>query len=471
MRIQSWLLLAVAMACGTAFAFLVGLVWFPLKPVVHKKEVPQTQVLVATRDIPVGTTLYADSIRYEFVPNEQIPIGATNDFYRVYARKTLNPILQGDPICDLDLDGTTTGQSDGKGSLPFGTSIVRFQINRIQGTPLSSLNSLLSGASFSVESLSHSLETNGLVDLVVLETSQKLDDAGLVFLRKPPRLVASGLPIYSALEIPRPKRPVSTQPGAAGPWENPVISVLMSQKQIELAKTAAKEGRLQIRPHVDSEKVAQTVEKSTPILDAPIAVAAPAPTQPTPVQPAPAVSEQVFIESPKTNELGNPVVSQNHETPSSPSSSPPAPLERKTIYPQGEIRPVNGTIAVTKPNQENSTPAEKSTSSRKNSSTRRTPGEPKKTAKEPTTEPAQPLPKVIEIGLGPSKRSSAKKSQPVSSPVVSREDSTQKSSGQPRPSIDVYSFAPKNKKKTDLFPKHYYGATEILEETGKVAAL
>ena len=398
MRIQSWLLLAVAMGGGTVFAFLVGLVWFPLKPTVVVKEVPKSQVLVAKRDIPAGTVLYADSVQYAFVPNDQIPVGATNNFFRIYAHKTLNPIAQGSPICDLDLEGTLAESS---GNIPAGMNLVRVQIDRIQGTPITSLIPRFIEGAFSVDFLADSLKPNDLVDLMVLETSQKLasseaalEGKGNVYVRKPPKLIASGIQVHSAVEMP--SKNFSSSTNDATSMEYPSLVLLMSQEQINGARRAAKEGRLQILTHQVEENT--IVPTTGPILAEPIV------------------------------KIADSTTMQKNDTNS---------------YQPGEIRPVAGTLSA----------------------------EEKKTTLE-TSILEKPRPKVIDIGLGAYKKSAANKERPSVSSVHSVGASTRKSSGE-EPIVEIYSFAPKNRKKTDLFPKHFYGITESEQESSSapIAAL
>ena len=389
MRIQSWLLLAVAMGGGTAFAFLVGLVWFPLQPAVVTKEVPKSQVLVAKRDIPAGTVLYADSVQYDFVPNDQIPVGATNNFFRIYAHKTLCPISQGSPICDLDLEGTLAGSTESHGNVPVGMSLVRVQIDRIQGTPITSLLSRFVEGAFSVDFLADSLKPNDLVDLMVLEMSQKLtDQSGNVYVRKPPKLVASGIQVHSAIEIPSRNFPSGTNEAAS--VEYPSLMLLMSPEQVNLARAAAKEGRLQVLSH-KVEEIENTV------------ALAPGPTL---AEPAVKVANQVDLPKIETN--------------------PPRP---------GEIMPVAGTLPVEE-----------------------------KMATPKTMPSEKTRPKVIDIGLGAYKKPATNKERSSVGPVINSrntaEASTRKSSGEP-PIVEIYSFAPKNRKKTDLFPKHFYGVMEL----------
>ncbi|MCL2305446.1 MAG: hypothetical protein FWC43_08900 [Planctomycetaceae bacterium] len=402
MRIRSWLLLAVAMGGGTAFAFLVGLVWFPLKPMVVSQEVPQSQVLVAKKDIPVGTVLYADSVQYDFVPNDRIPIGATTDFFRIYARRTLNPISQGSPICDLDMEGTFAGSTKNDKTVPAGMTLVRVQIDRIQGTPLDNILPRLTEGTFSVDFLADSLKPNDLVDLMVLELAEGNKN---IYIRKPPKLVASGIQVHSAIEIPANKN-CSGVSGTAS-QEYPSLVLRMSQEQISLAKTAAKEGRLQVFPHRVEERVAPV-------------------TSPVLVEPAVKIADSAEL--------------QEIEVDVSPTIS--------FSYSPGKIIPVAGTLPI----------------------------EEKRTAPEPivleppATEPSapeppmleKPRPKVIDVGLGAYKRPMANKGR-SSNPSSTVEVSTRKNGGE-TPPVEIYSFTPKNRKKTDLFPKHFYGVTELNQE-------
>ena len=392
MRIQSWLLLAVVMGGGTAFAFLVGLVCFPLKPVAVTKEVPKSQVLVAKRDIPAGATLYADAVQYDFVPNDRIPVGATNDFFRIYAHKTLNPISQGTPICDFDIEGTLVEPMENSGSVPAGMSLVRVQIDRIQGTPITSLVHRFVEGAFSVDFLADSLKPNDLVDLMVLETSQKLTDpGGSVYVRKPPKLVVSGIQVHSAVEIPS-KRP-SLESSEATSVEYPSLMLLMTAEQINLARAAAKEGRLQVLSHrLEENSIAQT-------------------TGPTLAEPAAKVAE--LVDLPK--------------------------FEGNLSYLPGEIKPVTGTLPI----DETITPP-----------------------KTPAVEKSRL--KVVDIGLGAYRKpttSTERSSKSVLNPV----EATTRRSGGEVPVAEIYSFVPKNRKKTDLFPKHFYGITEWNPEPESLA--
>ena len=431
MRIQSWLVLAAVMVGGTAFAFLVGLVWFPLNPVAVSKEVPQSRILVAKKDIPAGTVLYADSVQYDFVPNDRIPVGATSDFFQVYARKTLNPIIKGSPICDLDMGGTFSGSYENNESIPSGLSLVRILINRVQGIPISGVLPCI-GMTFSVDSLAGSLKSNDLVDLMVLETSQKLasaetaasgkkssDGSGGVFIRKPPKLLASGIRVYSSVEVP--------QKTNSTPAEYPSLTLLMSQEQISLAKTASKEGRLQVCPHPIEEKSIPKIANLCPVWD-----------QPT-------------MEKQATNTTNTTEAAEAVEASVAPKFSSP--------YQAGEILPVTRIIAASHSEDEENAieqfiePPQQPVATDRQAEGR----------KSRTQEPApleKPRPKVIEIGLGSYKKTAANKTRQTSGKSSNTvESSTWKSSGE-TPLVEIYSFAPKNKKKTDLFPKYFYNIPE-----------
>ena len=454
MRIRSWLLLVLSMACGTAFAFLVGLVWFPLKPVVVQKDVPKTQIIVAKKDIPVGTTLGADLVQFDFVPNEKIPVGATSDFFRIYSRKTLSPIAQGSPICDLDLDGTLYGQPDGRNRIPFGMNLVRVQIDRVQGTPLgeNGVISRLEGTEFAVDSLNASLKPNDLIDLMVLETSQKLsgstngkktpDPQEAVYVRKSPRLVVPGIRVHSTVDVPR-KKSVSPKDNA-NQIEYPSVALLLSQEQLNLAKRAAKEGRLQIQTHLARQPLAQQSEKS-------VSEPSPAKIIVPPLPKSETFREQVkdvSVDSNANEKRGTEAIA----------------LSKSSRQQPGEIVPVNGTLLVSQ------------TATKTPNTTGHVVSPQQRTAenRETVIIPAKQKPKVIDIGLGAYRKTSSFKvrtNETASTPTAFVEKSTEKSSGQPRPAIEIYSFAPKNRKKTDLFPKYFYGVTELTQESSSIAAL
>ncbi len=325
MRLHMVLLLVLAMVCGTTLTFFIGRVWFPVKPTVFTKPVPTSQVLIAKKDIPAGARVSGDMIRFSDVPIDSIPIGALVDFFQVYDRKALYPIAAGTPICDLDLGSSAP---EFKEILPFGGRVVPVRIGRVlneqeSGNPRLVLANSPEGTA-SVQSLIKAIGPNDLVDLFVIEPSQgnRKDSKGNLngdyLTRKAPRLVLSGLRLFT---------PENSSKAFSDPQANPTESVpqltlLMTTDQIDTAKKAAKEGRLQLIVRTPGEKRGSKETTGFALFEEPQTLAF---IPETPVAPAASVAL-----SPK---LENPVASRENQ---SPVSAPQSPLATEVLETQLE---------------------------------------------------------------------------------------------------------------------------------------
>ncbi|MGL6196036.1 MAG: SAF domain-containing protein, partial [Thermoguttaceae bacterium] len=211
------------MSCGTGLAFFVGLVCMPTGPVVYNKdEGPKSQVLVAKTDIPADAVLSAANVRFDYVSNDSLPVGAILEYSKANRRKALYPISKGAPICDMDLypfmvQVENPVEINGKIDLSAKLEAIAFKIERVKGVQLPGIPSRPAGPVVSLASLAEMLKAEESVDIYVSENAAM-----------PPRLLAAGVRVKSPL------------------GEDSVLTLLVSPKIAETVKMASREGRLQI---------------------------------------------------------------------------------------------------------------------------------------------------------------------------------------------------------------------------------
>lgn len=497
MRFYSVLLLVLSMICGTALTMFIGRVWFPIKQETVKKEVVQAQVLVAKNEIPAGTALYADQLEFRLVSVESISIGVLTEYSSVCGRKTLFPISKGEPISDLDLESTVTQQNavadigtitspvafSGSTEIPEGLYAFPVRIDRIHAGDATGNRGLPANTAIvnvSTESLSSTIHPGDKVDLFLLKAAKKINvrEAGIpkdslqgggdyVFHRSPPEKLISSLEVYGSFALPTESH------------SRPALSLLMTKEQIELAKNAAKQGRLQVRLTPRETTVAFEGSEALPTTDS-----------------------QNTTEETGRNEMKDVLAGLDEHSARVAMPSPPLgeqqkhypPIQselilRKTAYSEpGRITPVSGSV----PGSEQRIATSRTGSRRGNSNRTTTEGTVK--SKPSEAPPQDPIPDVIHIGVRSSKKvtgiSSSKdqpqvvSSTPSKGPAALRISSstrlTQQSrfasrssdakSGGEQPPVEVYSFEAQPKRKTDLFPKYMYESTAIpLTETDRFA--
>lgn len=474
MRLRLVFLFVLSMLCGTSFAFLVGLVWFPLKPQSLHKEVPCSQVLVAKRDIPSGAKLSAEMLEFRFVPVESVPVGSTTDYLALYGRKTLYPISQGSPLSDLDLAcSPSENEEDG---IPAGMKVVSIKIDRVQGVRVEGIPSFSSDLQWiSPENLAKTIQVNDRVDLLLIETAQKTEanfsngntdsqSQGFVFTRNPPKTLISGLEVYSTSSLnTTEKKNAETS-----------ISVLMSKDQLQLAKNAAKEGRLQIVLHSKEEKVDTNLSAQLALSGGLIADQVPdnsvaersqnnsqfaANTERTGTSGYGNGDYPNFLETVPNRSSGNPT----GENPYAllqwgnrlPGSGPTGrnrgilPVSAEQVLPPLDWERIRENEKQREMQRRRefgiqSIGGEGNRFALNQRNTRKRPENADAATK--TVEPVS-RPEVYIIGVGSGREKSEGSSE-------ARSESTTKVRGNQKSVVEVYSFAPKKKKKTDLFPKY-----------------
>ena len=187
-------------------------------------EVPTKELVVAKKDLPMGSVITAEDVRLVDYPEQAYPAGAFANIEDVVDRSVVNRVLADEPI----LAGRVTEKGAGVGLAPLipeGKRAVAIGINQISGVsgfinPGSQVDILLTG---NPRGSDERVTTTVLENVTVLTTGHRVE------------MNANGQP------------------------ENvPVINLLLTPEETELLTLATSEGSIQLvlRNPMDEEKTA-----------------------------------------------------------------------------------------------------------------------------------------------------------------------------------------------------------------------
>ena len=280
-RLLTVVLVAVLVALViTAVFYQITVGRRPAEPNVATRE-----LVVAKKDLPMGSVISAEDVRLIDFPAQAYPAGGFSGIEEVASRSVVQPILANEPV----IAGRVTEQGAGFGlapMIPDGMRAVAISVNQVSGVsgfilPGSKVDVLLTGSPTGEDGRA---TTTVLENLTVLSTAHKLE------------------------------------PNSSGQAENvPVVNLLVTPEQAELLTLATNEGRIQLvlRNPKDAEVGAEErkVKRSRDLFSKgaePQPVRRPAPAAPRPrivqVQPPPLVHEVEMIRGNKRSiEAINPV--------------------------------------------------------------------------------------------------------------------------------------------------------------------
>ncbi|MEX2302694.1 MAG: Flp pilus assembly protein CpaB [Bryobacterales bacterium] len=175
-------------------------------------EFATKELVVATRELPMGAKITAADVRLIDYPEQAYPAGGFDSIDNVLERSVMQPILINEPV----VGGRVTEPGGGVGlttRIPEGMRAVAVAVNQVSSVsgfilPGSKVDVLLTGQPLSEEGRA---TTTVIENLEVLSTAHKVE------------------------------------PGADGRPENvPVVNLLVTPEQAELLTLAAVEGRIQL---------------------------------------------------------------------------------------------------------------------------------------------------------------------------------------------------------------------------------
>jgi pilus assembly protein CpaB len=225
-------------------------------------EFATKELVVATRELPMGAKITAADVRLMDYPEQAYPAGGFDSIDNVLERSVMQPILINEPV----VGGRVTEPGGGVGlttRIPEGMRAVAVAVNQVSSVsgfilPGSKVDVLLTGQPLSEEGRA---TTTVIENLEVLSTAHKVE------------------------------------PGADGRPENvPVVNLLVTPEQAELVTLAAAEGRIQLvlRNPNDKEETAgkRDIARADDLfakglIRKPLASGSAAPSRPRPVVAAP----------------------------------------------------------------------------------------------------------------------------------------------------------------------------------------
>jgi pilus assembly protein CpaB len=175
-------------------------------------DVATKELVVATRELPMGAKITAEDVRLVDFPEKAAPTGGFESIDDVLDRSVVQPILVNEPI----VSGRVTEPGAGVGlapKIPEGMRAVAVAVNQVSGVsgfilPGSKVDVLLTGTPLNQEGRA---TTTVLENLEVLSTAHKVE------------------------------------PDANGRPDNvPVVNLLVTPEQAEMLTLAAAEGRIQL---------------------------------------------------------------------------------------------------------------------------------------------------------------------------------------------------------------------------------
>jgi pilus assembly protein CpaB len=190
-------------------------------------DVVTKELVVATRELPMGAKITAQDVRLVDYPEQAYPAGGFDSIDNVLERSVVQPILVNEAV----VGGRVTEPGAGVGlapKIPEGMRAVAIAVNQVSGVsgfllPGSKVDVLLTGTPLTEEGRA---TTTVLENLEVLSTAHKVE------------------------------------PGDDGRPENvPVVNLLVTPEQAELLTLAAAEGRIQLVLRNPNDKIETAEER------------------------------------------------------------------------------------------------------------------------------------------------------------------------------------------------------------------
>lgn len=253
MNPKTWFLLIVALVGGVGAALCVKSIFFaePTEQVVDENAGIGTKerTLVANFDLPSGTELTAQNVRFDLLPESQIPRDAIFSFEGFSGRKTLNDLKAGTPITlyDLVLDEET--ETSETSFVPPGYSIVPIEIQ-------TAVNAKGGRNFLKTTPLDRMIKAGDVVDLAVVKEDSGSVAAGDSSLAaapvRRPRLtttrIVENVDVFAVSD----EKTFAADDGAQKRVS--IVSVLLSAEQREIVRKASEEGKIKVLSNGDDSE-------------------------------------------------------------------------------------------------------------------------------------------------------------------------------------------------------------------------
>ena len=254
MRTSGWVLLLLSFVIGIITARSIAYFFLSTKPVEVVQQRPTIKILVAQKEIPLGTEITAEYVVFKDVPVDEIPEQAIADFMQVYRRKPAYPLIKDCPICeDLLLQRSAAGNT--AEYFPAGSQIVSLEIGNLRvgnsvveaDKPLTQF--ITAGAKVDIHCVPKQAETGEFVRMknLVLDKYYSMDNTETG--SEDRKIVLRNVAVHQ----------VNAKEVVSGGRKIQSISLLLENGQAEKLAAASREGRLRVIPH-QIEQAKQSVE-------------------------------------------------------------------------------------------------------------------------------------------------------------------------------------------------------------------
>lgn len=253
MRTGGWILLIISFVIGVITARSIAYFFLNTKPIEVIYTGPTVKILIAQKEIPLGTEITAEYVAFKDVPVNEIPEQAIVDFMQVYRRRPAYPLISGCPICeDLLLQNTASNNRIAE-YLPVGSQIVSLEIGQLRvGNNVMEMNEPLTqfvaaGGKVDIRCVPQQTETSEYIRLknLVLDkysaqenSSETANESG--------RIVLENVSVYN----------LNVKKASAGGKKIQNISFLLENGQAEKLAAAARGGRLRVVLHREGQTTA-----------------------------------------------------------------------------------------------------------------------------------------------------------------------------------------------------------------------
>jgi pilus assembly protein CpaB len=130
-RMRLFVVLLVALTAGGALAFATYN-YVQNQPNTGTASIPTKQVVIAARDLPIGTELAREDVRAIEWPAAALPQGALSDPKEAIGRGLILPVIQNEPILPMKLASKEAGAGLPP-AIPPGLRAVSVRVNEVIG--------------------------------------------------------------------------------------------------------------------------------------------------------------------------------------------------------------------------------------------------------------------------------------------------------------------------------------------------
>jgi len=207
----------LALAISAGMALLVTGIFYQIAmrgPSTPVEEVGMTEIVVAVKDLEIGSSIAATQLRMEKWPTSRLPVGSFTEIEQVIERAPLSRILSAEPILDRRLapPGSGVGLSP---KVPEGMRAMSVRVDDVNGV-----------AGFVLP--------ESKVDLLITGVPHGQLDGG-----HRTRTILGNVRVISAGEQ-------LESDGTGRPQRVPVVTLLLEPAQAELVTLAQSQGRIQL---------------------------------------------------------------------------------------------------------------------------------------------------------------------------------------------------------------------------------